>query len=327
MTVPGDGGLVGRFVEDVRRTRRAVRGSGARILHLTAQYHTGTYREWMQWRIARAAGLRFVLDIRGGCFIEAYERNARPLERRLWRSVLRGADAITVEGRSDARWLEARFGRSATWFPNFVHAADRTRFAPAPLEPPRPGEPLRLVYAGQLRPEKGLSELVDACGLLGSRGTPVTLDLAGVGEERFVDSLRTRAAALPAGTLRLAGRLEHAALLGLLRTAHVFVFPSRWHCEGHSNAVNEAMQMGLPVVATRQGFSEDVVTPDCGRIVGDGAGPTLAAAIADLAGDFSALRRAGSAARERVYAEFGDDVVLARLEAVWRGLLGDPPPS
>lgn len=323
VTLPHEGGLTSRLARDIRRARLAVCRPGIRILHLTAQYQTGTYREWLQYRIAKRAGLRFLLDIRAGCFVEAYEDSRRPLQRRLWSEILRGADAITVEGRRDAAWLARRFGVEATWFPNFVRSDEQERRAAATLAPPAPGGPLVLVYAGQLRPEKGLAELVAACARLEARGTTVRLDLAGVGSPGFRSELELAARELARSRVRFLGRLEHGALLDALRAAHVFVFPSRWPCEGHSNAVNEAMQMGLPVVATRQGFSEDVVTPECGRLVDAPEPEALAHAIAELASDWEALRSCGLRARERVYSEFGDRVVLARLESVYRSLLAD----
>ena len=320
VTLPHEGSLPTRLFADVRRARAAVRRPGIRIFHLTAQYHTGTYREWLQYRIARRAGCAFLLDIRGGCFASAYEDPGSPLQRRLLAEMLRGADAITVEGRADAAWIES-LRRHATWFPNFVRAGDRSLHPPAALHAPAAGEPLRLAYAGQLRAEKGLLELVDACVLLEESGTPVLLELAGVGDDAFVAALRARAGRLPEGHLRLLGRLDHGALLDALSRVHLFVFPSRWRCEGHSNAVNEAMQVGLPIIATRQGFTADVVGPDCGRLLDAPAPRPLADAIASLAHDWPTLVACGRAAYERVYGSFTDELALARLESVYRELL------
>jgi glycosyltransferase involved in cell wall biosynthesis len=322
VTLPHEGSLPARLLTDVRRVRAALRRPGVRVLHVTAQYQKGTYREWLQYRIARRAGCAFLLDIRAGCFALAYEDPRSPLQRLLLSDMLRGADAITVEGRPDAEWIERRFGRRATFFPNFVRAADRERYAPARLVRPAAGEPLRLAYAGQLRAEKGLLELVDACALLEERGQPVELALAGVGDEAFVTELRARAGRLPPGRLRLLGRLDHDTLLASLARAHVFVFPSRWRGEGHSNAVNEAMQMGLPIVATRQGFTSDVVGPDCGRLVDALTPQALTDAVMDLARDWERLVACGRAAHTRVYARFTDEIALASLEAVYRELLG-----
>lgn len=326
VTRPHEGSLPARLLMDVRRVRAALRRPGVRVLHVTAQYQMGTYREWLQYRIARRAGCAFLLDIRAGCFALAYDDPWSPLQRLLLANMLRGADAITVEGRPDAEWIERRFGRSATFFPNFVRSSDRGRLAPARLVRPVAGEPLLLVYAGQLRAEKGLLELVDACTLLEERGQPVELVLAGVGDEAFVTELRAHAGRLRPGRLRLLGRLDHDALLTALSHAHIFVFPSRWRGEGHSNALNEAMQMGLPIVATRQGFTADVVGPDCGRLVDEGTPRALADAVTDLAGDWEGLTACGRAAHARVYEHFTDEIALASLERVYQELLDRAQP-
>lgn len=324
VTVPGAGTLPARLLEDARRVRAAVRRPGVGVLHVTAQYQTGTYREWLQYRIARRAGVAFLLDIRAGCFVPCFEDPGRFVQRRLLADMLRGASAITAEGRSDTEWIASRFGRAATWFPNFVRSADRDRLAPAPLARPAAGEPIRLIYSGALRPEKGLVDLLGACALLEARGVPVSLALAGAGSDPFVAQIRQMGDRLPEGRVRILGRLGHDALLGALAQAHVFVFPSRWRGEGHSNAINEAMQMGLPIVASRQGFTADVVG-DAGRLVADPTPDALAGSVTDLTADWSSVIACGRAARERVYSLFGDDVVLARLEAVYRELLGGGP--
>jgi glycosyltransferase involved in cell wall biosynthesis len=325
VTLPHEGTLPWRLVADVRNAHRALRSPTVQVFHLTAQYLAGTYREWLQYRLARSARCAFLLDVRGGCFAAAYDDARSPIQRRLLTDMVRGAATITVEGRSDALWIERRFEREAIHLPNFVRTADQLNFASAKLSRPEAGEPVRLAYAGQFRVEKGLRELVDACVLLEARGVPVSLSLAGVGEESFVNELRERGASLPAGRLRFLGRLDHRELLEALAKAHLFVFPSRWRGEGHSNALNEAMQVGLPIVATRHGFTADVVGPDCGRLLAAATPETLADAIAELAANWDALVACGRAARARVYSAFTDDVVLTRLEAIYRDLFARFP--
>ncbi len=323
---PREGGLLWRLATDLRAARRCLDACPAPIFHLTAQYQTGTWREWALFRMARRAGRAFVLDIRAGCFVASYERPVALLERRLLDAMLRGASALCVEGRSDGEWIRERFGREPLWLPNFVLAADTERRAPARLERPAAGEPLRLAYAGRLAPEKGLDDLVGACERLAAGGRRVHLDLAGSGEAATVEALARRArAALGGNGVTLHGVLSHDALLDRLASAHCFVFPSRWRGEGHSNAVNEAMQAGLPVVTTTQGFLADVVTAECGARVPPGDPDALARAVATLADDWERLRAAGRAARERVLREFSDRAVLPRLASLYEKLLAEPP--
>lgn len=121
---------------------------------------------------------------------------------------------------------------------------DRRAVAPAP------GERLRVGTFGGLVPEKGVAELVDACG-----GLDVELHLAGpFYDEAFAQALRGRAAALGL-PLVVRGRYgpadRHPA-----RDLHVAVFPSKCE-ETYGLVVDEALAHGVPVVCSDRGaFAE-----------------------------------------------------------------------
>lgn len=321
VTVPGEGSFVARMWRDVRRTRRCLRDCAAPIVHLTLQYYRGTYREYAIYRMAKRHGRRFVLDIRAGCFVDCYDEPRARLRRRLLREMILGADAITVEGRAYIGWLSGRFGRESTYFPNFVQSAHREVYPSAPLEEPV-GSPVRLVYSGRLVPGKGLAESIAACAALERRGRSVELHLAGPAEHAYDDELRAEARRRGVSErVIFHGRLDHDGVLRLLASSHVFLFPSTWWGEGHSNAVNEAMQVGLPIVTTRHGFLGDVVTSECGQLLARVGADTIGRAVEHLCGDWPRLRAAGQAARERVYREFSDVAALERLAEVYERLL------
>ena len=322
ITVPGSGGFLRRLATDLLRTWRCLRETDAPIFHMTAQKGRGTYREWAQFRMARRAGRRFVMDVRAGAFAQEFPLEPRH-RRRMLTTMIHGADAITVEGRPFVAWIEREFGRRALWLPNFVQLRHKEVYSRAPLLPPGPAETHRLIFTGRVVPDKGLEELLHACGRLVRDGLALRLDLIGPAEPAYEATLRSLAEAVVPGRVTIHGRMEHDVLMEALTHAHVFVFPTRWWGEGHSNAVNEAMQVGLPVVTTDQGFLADVVTPECGAIVPRSDPEALAAALASLLGDWDRLRRCGDAAYERVYREFSDVVVLGRLAALYRELLGE----
>jgi glycosyltransferase involved in cell wall biosynthesis len=322
LTVPGRHGLARRMATDLANAAACLRRHRAPIVHLTLQYWRGTPREWALFRMAKAAGRKVVVDIRAGNFVDHYNDPSTPWLRRMLTDELRHADALTVEGMPYVRWLQAEFGRQATWFPNFVRAADCERYPPARLEPPSKDAPCEVVYLGRLVAGKGIEETLTACRTLLGDGVNLRLNLVGGGEPAYEAQLRDMAATLPSGAVVFHGTLDHAGVLGLLGRCHVFSFPSRWPGEGHANAINEAMQAGLAIVTTRQGFLGDVVTPDCGVVLDEGSSEAVTVGLRTLVTDWPRLQAAGRAARHRLQQHFLDTVVLAELARVYAGLLG-----
>jgi len=94
--------------------------------------------------------------------------------------------------------------------------------------------------------------------------------------------------------------------------------------EGLSNAMLEALSVGIPVVSTPVSGAHEALAPLAdGRVPGvviDGTEPEqLAAAVGALLADPSARARMGEAARERIREEFDYERGIDRWEAVLRG--------
>jgi glycosyltransferase involved in cell wall biosynthesis len=84
---------------------------------------------------------------------------------------------------------------------------------------------------------------------------------------------------------------------------HLYVQPSR--SEGFCIAAHEAMQAGLPVIASRVGeMPNTVIHGTTGMIVSPGAPDELAAALEKLLAHPERLAAMGSAARASVLAKF-----------------------
>ncbi len=89
-----------------------------------------------------------------------------------------------------------------------------------------------------------------------------------------------------------------------------------------SLAALEAMEAGLPVVATRVvGSSEVVVDGGTGALVRFGRPSELGAALAELLADPELRRRQGAAGRRRYLARFTRDRMAQETAAVYEELL------
>jgi glycosyltransferase involved in cell wall biosynthesis len=92
--------------------------------------------------------------------------------------------------------------------------------------------------------------------------------------------------------------------------------------EGSPVALIEAMAAGRPVVSTRAGGVEDVVSDgETGRLVPVGDAAAVARAIVDLLDDPVRAASLGAAARAAVVARFGSARLLADLDGLYRRLL------
>ena len=119
------------------------------------------------------------------------------------------------------------------------------------------------------------------------------------------------------------GIAPHVQLLGdladvrfALEALDVFVLPSR--TEGMSNALLEAMAMGLPVVATAVGGTPEVIGDgQTGLLVATDDPSAIAAAITRLLDDPATAARLGAAARQTVEEKFGAKSMVRQLEAVY----------
>jgi glycogen synthase len=183
-------------------------------------------------------------------------RSAEPGEKRvaeLEREQFRLADLLFWPG-GDILELYRRYYRDV----RLPVAVEVPRAFAAPPEPPRvaprrPGEPLRILYAGRLQRIKGVIDLVDACLRLPEDGWELTLIGADTDTAPFGRSMRMTIEAMCGGDPRV--RIEEAVpreeLQDRFSQHHLLALPSR--LEFFGNVAMEAMRAGLPVLATPVG--------------------------------------------------------------------------
>jgi glycosyltransferase involved in cell wall biosynthesis len=119
--------------------------------------------------------------------------------------------------------------------------------------------------------------------------------------------------------VRIEGWVEGDAKERLLRHAWVAALPS--HVEALPMAVLEALASGVPVVATRVGGIPSAVEHQRqGLLIEPGDVSDLARSLVSILGNALRRKTMGRSARERALAEFSSEVVVPRIEAIWRDL-------
>lgn len=184
---------------------------------------------------------------------------------------------------------------------------DGERFRP--LDIPREGEAFLFRAMGQLRPIKGYDLLIDAFIRLKARTQrPVRLEIAGIGGLR--EELQRRIDQGGVGDCcRLVGTIPREEAVRFMNGCDCFVCSSR--TETLSCVLNESAACGKPLISTRCGGPEDIVTPDNGLLVPTEDPAALAETMLHM------LDRAasydGEKIREETLRKFGADTVCGLL--------------
>jgi glycosyltransferase involved in cell wall biosynthesis len=203
--------------------------------------------------------------------------------------------------------------RLAVW-PLF--AAD----ANAPQARPwRPGEILKLGALGRLHPVKGYDVLIEALSRMRAEGfcpqVPFEVRIAGAGDQR--EALESAIAAAGLHNVRFTGFETRPK--EFLADLHVYLQPSR--SEGLCIAAHEAMQAGLPIVASAVGeLPHSIRDGETGLVVPPADPAGLAQALVWMLSHPDRLAAMGAASRARVMERFGAEAfaragaeVFARL--------------
>jgi len=203
--------------------------------------------------------------------------------------------------------------------------ASRVRVIPNAILPSEAGPPASpagspvVGFLGRLdEPKKGLSVLLRAARRVADVRPDVRFVVAGDGPAG--PSLRRMSRELGLeGTVEWVGEVKDAA--ALLRRWHVFVLPSLW--EGFGVALLEAMDAGLPVIASRVGGIPEVVADgETGRLVRPGDDAALSDALLEITSSEDLRRTRGAAGRRRLLERFDARAAARAWEQAYDDVCG-----
>jgi glycosyltransferase involved in cell wall biosynthesis len=193
----------------------------------------------------------------------------------------------------------------------------------APGEPPVwPGNGLRLLAVGRLSYYKGFEFLIEAV----ARCPQVSLLIVGEGEQRGLLDSRIQALNLSA-RVRLAGRLDDAALEAAYRACDVFCLPSVDRAEAFGLVLLEAMRAGKPVLASDipgSGVGVVVAADETGLLVAPRDVGALVAALERFIASPSLCDRMGRAGRSRWHEIYRLEAITPRWTQLYADLVDRP---
>lgn len=223
------------------------------------------------------------------------------------------ADGIIVNAEAIAATLRAssfiRPDRVRVIYNGVDAAAVRERAAAQPVERPHR---FLVSGSGMLIRRKGFDRIIRAIAQVHAARPDGDVGLRIVGEGAERGALKALARELGiADRVHLAGHRDNPH--PLIAASDLFVMAS--DNEGISNALLEAMALGVPVISTRSGgAAEAIENGRSGILVDDDAPETLAAAIDALLGNPERREALAAAARNRIAERFSLDAMRAGLE-------------
>jgi len=173
-----------------------------------------------------------------------------------------------------------------------------------------------IVYVGEFRHIKGADLLIQAVARLRADGKPVTLTLAGDGEE--TEALKALVKKLNLeGAVRFIGFVK--ARTGFSK-GRLLVVPSRG--DSMPYVVIEAAAAGIPMIAANVGGIPEIFGPHKEALFVANSIGAMADAIEAALGDLNAARESAKVLRERIFMQFSQKAMVNGVLAGYRDAFG-----
>jgi len=243
-------------------------------------------------------------------------RRIESLGNRLADVILVNSDAVRRDVERTERNWEGKFRKIYNgvtpidpWTPEKTRAFRRREGIPA--------DAIVALCVSNFYPYKGHEDLIEAAARVVAAFPNVIFLMAGR-DAGTMEATKARAREQGIqGSVRFIG--SRTDVPDLLRFSDLFVHPSRE--EGFSNAILEAMAVGLPVVACDVGGNpEAVVDGVTGRLVPPRDPERFAAAMVELVADESKRKIFGEAGLRRAADRFSLDRMVGEMESLYESL-------
>ena len=209
--------------------------------------------------VVRLMGYKSIMYMKGGMVLDYYARGGK-LHKWMFKKVADMQSKMFFEGMDSLRIVEDVSNTPCVYFPNYIFDG----LIPDCIEP-RPKDKVNMLYFGRVAPDKNVHVVVDAFNILADKYKNITLAIIG-GKgfyQAYVDKVDDMIRKSPyADRITRMGSTPFAEIMEVMRKQHLFIFPSKAKCEGHSNALNEAMSQGLVPVVSDYHFNRTIVGDD-----------------------------------------------------------------
>lgn len=241
-------------VDEIKRTKKILQNLNSNIqvykpniIHLNTPCGTfGLFRDVLCAQIAKKNNSQLFLHYR--CNIEDQIRNNK-LKKMLLKRLTNLSDENIVLNQYSKDYLSKEFSTSSVIIPNF---ADQEFIADTSVSISKNIK--NIAFVGHIQKTKGIIEIIRVAKLLPN----LNFNLAGpIGIDVETENLPKN--------INFLGILTKEKTKELLINSDIFLFPT--YTEGFSNALLEAMSVGLPIVTTSVGANKDMIEDKGGFLV------------------------------------------------------------
>ena len=226
------------------------------------------------------------------------------------------ASALLAVSHRFAHVLQHQYGTTWQYLPNILGNIFTRAFNPPQIN--RPDKYFTFCTVSHLRRLKGHDVLLSAFARALAKHPNLRLNIGGSGQEETNLKRQARQLGITHAVTFL-GALQPEAVLDLMRNSDAFVLASR--TETFGVVYIEALSQGLPVIATRCGGAESIVSDGNGYLVPVDDDDALADALIKMYehhSDFEPARL-----RENCLNEFGENAVIGRLIGIFRQAIAE----
>jgi glycosyltransferase involved in cell wall biosynthesis len=189
-----------------------------------------------------------------------------------------------------------------------------------PVTRPGHAEKMRFLLVGRRQPQKGVDLLLRAAKILEETGLKGQFEVQLCGSDSPEYDYQEMAVKLGVDHLMNFMPFQQD-MRDIFRAAQCFVLPSRG--EGLSNALLEAMAVGLPVVATQVSGMSDVITnEEDGLLIPAESAESLAEAMKRIISNADLRQQLGQNARRRVETAFSLEHIVSEYSNLYCRLHG-----
>ncbi len=215
--------------------------------------------EYIVTKIVNRLGFKSIMYLQGGQFYYYYRIKGKKY-RQLFAKVLDMQEIVQFEGKEGIDLASSITSTPLSYFPSYTFNQD------IPSTPPeRSTESIRLLFFGRIDPNKHIEIVIDCFEVLCKQRDNIYLTIIGGpgSSKRYVEEIDLK--------IQNSVHRNHIDRFGLspfdfikekMKTHHFFIFPTTEPCEGHSNALSEAMSQGLIPIVHDHNFNRSIVGDD-----------------------------------------------------------------